>query len=552
MRNHRPSSVGQLALSDVTKCYGDRVVLDGVSFTVLPGEKIGVVGDNGSGKSTLLRLIAGAEPPDNGELTVVAPGGMAHLAQTLDLPEGATVRDAIDHALAGLRALEAEMHRAEAALATASAEELTAYGELQAEFEVRGGYEADVRVDVSLHGLGLPRLDRDRRIGELSGGERARLALAATLASSAELLLLDEPTNDLDDGALAWLEERLRGHWGTVLVATHDRLLLENVTRTILEVDDDTHTVHRYGNGYAGYLEAKAAARARWEESYQAWLEEISRQQRLSGIAGAQLATISKRVAHSNGGAGAARSRATATGTSHKVRNANERLRRLHADPVARPPDPLHFSRTPRTSGGAPENDPALVLSGVAVGDRLLLEHLELRAGERLLVTGPNGAGKSTLLRVAAGELLPGTGSVVRRGSVGHLRQEGTPARPRDTLLQAFAARRPGLPEEYEQELLALGLFRQEALATPVGALSVGQRRRLELARLVVRPVDLLLLDEPTNHLSPVLVEELERALADFAGTLVVVSHDRRLRASFQGARRLELRAGRPAPLTAV
>nr|WP_199806745.1 ABC-F family ATP-binding cassette domain-containing protein [Streptomyces sp. NRRL F-5727] len=551
LRTFHPSTHGQLALRDITKCYGDHVVLDGVSFTIRPGEKIGVVGDNGSGKSTLLRLIAGVEQPDNGELTVIAPGGTAYLAQTLDLAAGATVGDAIDHALADLRALQSELAAAEAALATATPAEVAAYGDLQAEFEARGGYETELRVAIALEALGLPHLDRDRPVAELSGGERARLALAATLAAAPELLLLDEPTNDLDDRAVAWLEERLRRHWGTVVIVTHDRLFLQNVTQTVLEVDDATRTVHRYGNGYAGYLAAKAAARARWEQEYETWKAELGRQHHLAHTAAAQLATIGKRVAHSNGGAGASRPRATATGTSHKVRNANERLRRLHAAPVPRPPDPLHFAPAVRTGAATDEAGPLLALHDIRLDHRLHLDRLELAAGERLLITGPNGAGKSTLLRIMAGELRPDHGRVLRRGAVGHLRQDEPPAAAGQTLLQAFATGRPEPAEEYREELLSLGLFRPETLGTPVGALSTGQRRRLQLARLVVRPTDLLLLDEPTNHLSPLLVEEIETALAAYPGTTVVVSHDRRLRRSFDG-RRLELRAGRvAAPRTA-
>ncbi|MGW6907314.1 ribosomal protection-like ABC-F family protein [Streptomyces sp. NPDC054940] len=553
MRTHRPSSRGQLALTDITKCYDGRVVLDAVSFTVRPGEKVGIVGENGSGKSTLLRLVAGLERPDNGTVTVDSPGGLAYLAQTLRLPSGATVGDAIDHVLADLRALAARIAACEATLGDASPEELARYGELLDEFEARGGYEADARVDAALHGLGLPSLDRRRPLAHLSGGERTRLALAATLAAGSELLLLDEPTNNLDDRATAWLESHLRAHRGTVVVVTHDRLFLENVTRTILEVDGDTRTVHRYGDGWAGFLAAKAAARARWEQRHTDWLAELDRQSRLAETAAAQLAVIGKRVALSNGGAGAARPRATSTGVSHKVRNANERLRRLREEPVPRPPDPLRFrydTLTAHTPDGRPDTPTAVELGDVVVGDRLRVPRLRLAPGERLLVTGPNGAGKSTLMRVVAGELRPDQGTVVRPRAVGHLRQEESYGRPGQTVLEAFAAGRGGLPAEYEEELLSLGLFRPEALDTLVEALSTGQRRRLGLARLVSRPVDLLLLDEPTNHLSPALAEELEHALDTYPGTLIVVSHDRRLRQSFRGSH-LRLDGGRAAELLA-
>lgn len=211
---------GQLTLQNVTRRYDDHVVLDDVTFSIRPDEKAGIIGDNGAGKSTLLRLIAGRDRADNGELTVVAPGGTGYLAQSLALPAGATVQDAVDAALAGLRELEARMRRAEAGLKGLAGAELAAalaeYAGLVARFEARAGYEADARVDIALHGLGLPGLDRDRPLSTLSGGERSRLALAATLASRPELLLLDEPTNHLSPSLVEELEGALagfRGRW---------------------------------------------------------------------------------------------------------------------------------------------------------------------------------------------------------------------------------------------------------------------------------------------------------------------------------------------------
>ncbi|MCQ4195974.1 ABC-F type ribosomal protection protein [Streptomyces sp. BPPL-273] len=537
----------QLTLEEVTKRYDDHVVLDRVSLTVKPGEKAGVIGDNGSGKSTLLRLIAGVESADNGEVTVAAPGGLGHLPQRLELPAGATVRDVLDQAFADLRDLERRLHAAEAALAGDDGPgRMAELGDLQAEFEDRGGYEADARADAALHGLGLPGLDRDRAVDTLSGGERSRLALAATLAAAPELLLLDEPTNDLDDQAVDWLEKRLREHRGTVVVITHDRAFLEAVTTTILEVDPDRRTVNRYGDGYQGYLTAKAAARARWEREYQDHLAEIDRQETLAANAGRMLATIAKKGPWAFSGSEHHRARSSSSATSSKARNANERLKRLQDNPVPRPPDPLRFTVS-LTPAGEPAADPTAPLaeaSGLEVDGRLRLDHLSVTAGERLLITGPNGAGKSTLLRVLAGDLEPDRGTVTRAAHTGWLRQDELPKQPRRSVLAEFADGRPGHPDEYTDELLALGLFRRSELGLPVGSLSVGQRRRIDLARLVTRPVDLLLLDEPTNHLSPLLVEELEAALADYTGTVVVVTHDRRMRRAFTGTH-MELAAGR-------
>ncbi|MFG3346310.1 ribosomal protection-like ABC-F family protein [Streptomyces sp. NPDC048018] len=532
----------QLTLHQVTHSYGDRQVLDQVSFTVRPGERAAVVGENGSGKSTLLRLIAGAEAPDGGEVTVRFPGGVARLAQTLELTyavgPGHTVRDTVDAALAELRAMEQELREAEKRLGDASDARLLAYGALLERFEERGGYRADADVAAALHGLGLGHLRHDRRIGTLSGGERSRLALACVLASGAELLLLDEPTNHLDRDAVRWLQERLRGHRGTVVAVTHDRAFLEATATTILEVDRDTRTVTRYGDGWAGYRTAKAAARRRQTQEHQEWCDELARTEELVAAAGQRLAATGRDPGQGFG----KHRRSSENKLSGQVRAARTRLAELRARPVPAPPEPLcfraHFSTGEGDAGAAAE------LRDVTVGNRLALDGLRLSPGDRLLVSGPNGAGKSTLLGVLAGEIEPDGGKVLLPARVGHLAQELPAVAAAEPLLTAYAQGRPGPPDEHAAELLALGLFRDEDLGVPVRALSVGQRRRLELARLVARPVDLLVLDEPTNHLALSLIEELEAALAGFAGAVVAVSHDERFRAAFGGAR-LELRGGR-------
>ncbi|MFE3827108.1 ABC-F family ATP-binding cassette domain-containing protein [Streptomyces sp. NPDC059092] len=564
----------QLAIKDVSKAYGDRSVLDQVSLTVRPGEKAGVIGENGSGKSTLLRLLAGAERPDSGEITVAFPGGVGHLAQTLDLGPARTVQDAVDAALADLRELECRIAAAEAALGSAGEAELASYGDLLTAYDERDGYRADVRVDAALGALGLAHLPRDRRLGSLSGGERSRLTLACVLASAPELLLLDEPTNHLDLQATTWLEEQLRAHRGTVLAVTHDRAFLERIATTILEVDRDTRAVTRYGDGWAGYRTAKAAARRRREQDHLEWLAEVARTEELVEAAGQRLASTGRDPGEGFG----KHRRSHEAKLSGQVRAARERLDRLRRAPVPAPPEPLRFTAalravpaedgTGRGTGSGPGDGtdsgtgdgtsagssagwsrPTVAgLDEVAVGDRLRVAALRVRAGDRLLVTGPNGAGKTTLLRLLAGDLRPDSGTVTGppggAARIGYLPQELPAVPSRRPLLYAYAAGRPGPPEEYADELLALGLFRREDLAVPMAALSVGQRRRLELARLAARPADLIVLDEPTNHIALSLVEELEEALRGYPGAVVVVSHDRRFRGEFAGTR-VELRAGR-------
>ncbi|MFF0108050.1 TlrC/CarA/OleB/SrmB family ABC-F type ribosomal protection protein [Streptomyces hirsutus] len=547
--------IAQCALHDLTKRYHDRVVLDRVGFSLRPGEKVGVIGDNGSGKSTLLKVLAGREQPDNGLLTVVAPGGVGYLAQTLELPLDATVQDAVDLALSDLRELEAAMRRAEAELAEydtdrhdtdgpdtdSPASELSAalqrYAGLVERYQARGGYEADVRVEVALHGLGLPSLDRDRKLGTLSGGERSRLALAATLASAPELLLLDEPTNDLDDRATEWLEEHLRGHRGTVVAVTHDRVFLDRLTTTILEVDSGRVT--RYGNGYEGYLTAKAVERERRLREYEEWRAELDRNHGLIASNVARMDGIPRKMSLSVFGHGAYRRRGRDHGAMVRIRNAKQRVAQLTENPVPAPADPLSFAARIDTAGPEAEEteEAAVELTGVRVAGRLAVASLSIRPGERLLITGPNGAGKSTLLRVLSGELEPDSGSVRVGCRVGHLRQDETPWSPELTVLRAFAHGRDGYLEDHAGKLLSLGLFSPSDLRRRVKDLSYGQRRRIEIARLVSDPMDLLLLDEPTNHLTPVLVEELEQALVDYRGAVVVVTHDRRMRSRFTGAR---------------
>ncbi|MFI9289546.1 TlrC/CarA/OleB/SrmB family ABC-F type ribosomal protection protein [Streptomyces werraensis] len=534
----------QLTLRNVTKGYPGRTVLDDVSFTLKPGEKAGLIGDNGAGKSTLLRLIAGQERPDSGEVTVATAGGVGYLPQSVPLPPSATVQDAVDLALADLRALEAGLHRAGRALEDGGdPAALAAYEELLARYEAREGYDADHRVDIALHHLGLPGLRRERPLGTLSGGERSRLALAGVLAGRPELLLLDEPTNDLDDRAVEWLEAQLRAHRGTVLAVTHDRVFLERLTTTILEAEEGKVT--RYGDGYDGYRTAKAAERRRRIQEHEEWRSELARNERLAAGHAARLGVIPRKAPLANFGHGGFRARGRAHGAMARIRNARERVQRLTAEAVAPPPEPLAFTprmaapgAVPEAGAGAVAEDlPAAHLSDVRVGDRLRLGSLTLGRGGRLLVTGPNGAGKTTLLKVLAGELRPDQGTVRVAGRVGHLRQEETPWPPGLTLAEAFGLGRVGSPDEHADALLALGLFRPADLRLRVGELSYGQRRRVDLARLVTEPADLLLLDEPTNHLSPALVEQLEEALSGYPGAIVLVTHDRSLRARFEGER---------------
>ncbi|MFJ7116229.1 ribosomal protection-like ABC-F family protein [Streptomyces albogriseolus] len=525
----------QITVRSVSKSYNGRLVLDAVSCTLAAGERTGIIGENGSGKSTLLRLLAGAERPDSGEVTVRADGGVGYLPQDGTLPAHHTVQQAVDEALSDLRAMQARMRDLEAAMADGTGSNthvLAEYGDLLTAFELRGGYEADARVERALHGLGLAHLPRTRAIGDLSGGEQVRLRLAALLAASPEVLLLDEPTNHLDDQALTWLEDHLRTRRGTTIAVSHDRTFLDRVATTLLEVDADRRTVTRYGNGYTGYLAEKAAARRRWEQEYARWEAEVAAQREAAAVTARRVAP-GRAMKDGNKMAYDRAAGRVQQSVAGRIRNAEERLRRLLADPVPRPPEPLRFTLASPKGGSL--HGTVLEATGVTVTGRLAPTDVTVKAGERLLITGPNGTGKSTLLTVLAGRLAPDTGQVTRRGRIGHLPQEPAPGRPGETVLQAFARGLPGHPDEHTETLLALGLFTADRLTARVTDLSTGQRQRLSLARLLSRPSDVLLLDEPTNHLSPSLIEDVEQALADYPGTILLVSHDRRLRTHWTG-----------------
>lgn len=521
-----------LKLSGVSHGYGDRQLLAAITLVITAGEHVAIVGENGAGKSTLLRIMAGLETPDEGSVT--SEGRVGYLAQTHGLPEDFTVGAAIDASLASLRAIEAELDRLEAGLADAEDDDLETYGRLQTEYQLREGYAAESRVEAALDRLGLGGLDRNRTLGSLSGGEQERVALACVLADPADILLLDEPTNHLDARGTAWLEDRLAAHRGTVVVVSHDRVLLRKVASTIIEVDAERLAVTRYGNGYDGYLREKAAERQRWVQEYHQWIDAMDAEQRQADTVAGKMGYARKRDGDKMGfdfKAGTWQKAATS-----KVRNAQERLRRLEASPVDRPPVPLRLNAdlaVDQEAAPAGLDEPTAVLSarGVSVPGRLGPTDFEAWTGDKILITGPNGAGKSTLLSVLAGTLEPAEGSVSRPARVGYLQQElELPERPSLRLLPAFVAGLGGNIDEHAEALLRLGLFRTSEFHVPVGSLSAGQQRRLALARLLLGGYGTLIVDEPTNHLAPVLVEQLEEALADFTGTLVMVSHDRALR----------------------
>ncbi|ROS45085.1 ABC-F family ATP-binding cassette domain-containing protein [Amycolatopsis thermoflava] len=523
-----------LRVHELSFSYGYRVLFDRFDFAADPGQRVGLVGENGAGKSTLLKLLAGAEIPHGGTVHTGPDVGFLH--QELPYPAHTPLSAVVEDALAGIRRAARRLDRlAEAVSADPSEAVLAEYGEALEWAQAHDIWDADRRAAVVLDGLGLGGIDRP--VGELSGGQRSRLGLAALLIRQPATLLLDEPTNHLDDPAMEFLEHHLTGLSGTVVLASHDRVFLDAVCTAIVDLDPALGGPARYGGAYRGYLAHKRTEHARCEQRH---AEEQAELRRLKE----SVAVTARAVAHDRPPRDNAKTLYDfKTGRvqkqiSRRVRNAQQRLDELTANQVRKPPPPLRFAGALT----APAGEDELILSarGIHVPGRLELSELDLTASARLLVTGGNGAGKSTLITVLAGGLA--RQAVQRRKGLrtGMLAQDATlpdPARtPRRLYAEAAGPDSPALTD--------LGLIAPRDLDRPAGLLSVGQRRRLALAILIARPPDLLLLDEPTNHISLTLAEELFDALGSAPGAVVLASHDRWLRREWDGAT-LRLEQGR-------
>ncbi|GLP70920.1 ABC transporter ATP-binding protein [Streptomyces sp. TUS-ST3] len=531
-----------LLAHDLVRDLGGRRVLDGISLTASPGHRIGLIGENGVGKSTLLRVLAGVEEADSGSVTRPAELGFLH--QELPYDADATIAVVLDEALREAREDLAELDRLGAELARVPEDDpahrglLDAYGRRLEQAQDRESWDADRRAALVLDGLGLGAFGHDRTLGSLSGGQRGRLALAALLVRRPSALLLDEPTNHLDDDAAAFLEEQLRGLPGTVVAAGHDRAFLDAVCTDLIDLDPAVDGPVRHGGNYSAYLAHKRAERERWERRYAEEQEEWARLRHSAGVSAHRVAPDRGPTDNEKMGYGHRAGRVQSQ-ISRRVRNATRRLEELERTRVGEPPRPLRFTAgelAARTEEEHPgHSDPLVSLHDVRVPGRLAPLGLKVTATERLLITGGNGTGKSTLLAVLAGHL-PSEGEVYRRLglTVGLLTQDTVFERPDRTVRDTYELSLG--PQRAERvPLSSLGLLAEADLAKPVGALSVGQRRRLALALLVAHPPQLLLLDEPTNHLSPVLCDELEAALGPGPGAIVLASHDRWLRRRWQG-----------------
>lgn len=524
-----------LTVRGITKSYGAIQVLQSINFVVNAGERTGLVGPNGVGKSTLLRLLIGQEEADEGTIFYAPSVEPGYLPQSTPDFYGRSLQDLIMEAVGQLRQLEEQMRQLEREMGAASEEQLPnlleEYGHVSARFQDAGGYDLDYRIDAVLNGLQLAYLPREREVQTLSGGERARLGLATLLLRSPDLLLLDEPTNHLDFASMEWLENYLSEYRGGVLIVSHDRQFLNRSVNRICEIDEHSHQLKEYTGNYDAYVEAKALERRRWEEEYERQQEELRDLRKRVKEAMSHARRNYHRPRDNDKYARYYYQQSVERTQSQTIRAAEVQLQRIEADPVPRPPEILRVSS--QFQGEAIQSHEVLRLQGVSKswGARQILDGVDITVGPgaRMILVGPNGAGKSTLLKLIMGQEEADRGEIqIAPGArVGYLPQDAEDLDPAKTVLDMYRYGQVGYEGEFVGRLIGYGLFRLEDMQKRVGQLSLGQKRKLEIARLMAQGPNMLLLDEPTNYISLDVLEAFETAILNFPGPVLAISHDR-------------------------
>ena len=501
-----------VTMQDIQITFGVEMVLDHMNLQLHSGEKVGMVGANGSGKSTILKLIVGDIKPDMGEITKTKGLRIGYLAQEAIFHGSRTVLEEMHASVEHIFRLQREIQNISHAMATLTGSPLRAkmkqYDRLCHEFESSGGYDYEIRIQTTLAGLGFEPDLFQAQTTALSGGQLSRLGLAQVLMQDTDLLLLDEPTNHLDLQATGWLETFLANYLGAAVIISHDRCLLDKVARKIIEVEN--RRTHVWNGNYSNYVQTKETVRLQQQREYAKRREMVERTRDF--------------IARNKDQEGM---RKTARGRKTRLNSLLKENPDFLDKPSGRKTINFSFGKIGSTS--------ELVLRcqnvSKSFGDLTLFENLTLDVlrGERLGITGPNGTGKSTFLRLALGQLEPSAGSIrpANNLTVGYLDQHGDVLDESQSVLDEAWNVNPNLSAEQVRNRLGAFLFTGEDVSKKCGELSGGQRNRLMICRLVLAESSVLIMDEPTNHLDIASREMLEVALEDYAGTIIVVSHDR-------------------------
>jgi ATPase subunit of ABC transporter with duplicated ATPase domains len=544
------SCLASLVARDITKSFGPHVVLDRVNVTIGPQSRIGVVAPNGTGKSTLLRILAGLEQPDSGRVTRTPPS--AHIGYLPQVPErraNETVRAYLGRRT-GVSEAERAFESASEALAGGENTAADVYAAALESYLALGAADFDARIGQVFDDLGLPERVLDLDMRALSGGQAARANLAAILLARFDVFLLDEPTNDLDFAGLDRLERFLRSDLaGGAAIVSHDRSFLDRTITSVVELDEHAHDASEYAGGWSAYLAERETARRHAEEDYATYVDQRttlrsrSQEQRQWSVQGKAKVKKSgesdKFIRHFKTN----RSEHVAA----KAKITDRALERLEANAVEKPWESwdlrMEIASAPRGGAVVTRLAGAVVRRGSFTLGPI---DLEVHYGERVALLGANGSGKTTLLDAAlgriplhAGEARVGPGVVI-----GELDQARAAFAGSEPLLARFELACALVPSEVRSLLAKFGLGADHVMRS-ADSLSPGERTRASLALLSARGVNCLVLDEPTNHLDLPAIEQLEQALGSFAGTLLLVTHDRQLLDAVTLTRRIELVDGR-------
>lgn len=499
-----------ISVNNLNKSFGDRVILDGVSFDVGCGERVGLIGRNGSGKTTLLRILTGDSYADRGDVHIDGAARVEVLEQIPHAGEGDTVEAVIRTAFDHLREMEERIAAMEAEMTKVhSAPLLKAYDRLRVEYDTAGGYTQDLNFAKTVAGLSFDAPFLSREFNGLSGGEKTKVNLARIILSSPEVLLLDEPTNHLDMRSIEWIEEFLANYKGTVILISHDRYFLDRVATRIIELAGGKIT--SFPGNYSEYMEWKEARAEQLERLYEREQAEIDR-----------LETVSEKLL----GWGIQTERLSRAALS--MRKRIERLRSSQTTRIAKDNRRIHAVIN---DGGRTGFDVLSVIDAAAGYDgEPVFENvnLDIKQGERIALLGDNGAGKTTFFKLLTGEKKPSAGRIKFGANVkiGLMPQTVTFEHPERNLVDTLLYAKP-VTAQIARDRLAAYDFVGEEVFKLVGTLSGGELSRLKLCLLSFEPINLFLLDEPTNHLDIAAREWIESTLEEYDGTMIFISHDR-------------------------
>ena len=485
-------------------------VLDGLTFQIDQGERVGLLGRNGAGKTTLFRILTGELDHDEGQVSIADRHRLGLISQIPVYPAGYTVEDVLRSAFARLESLAKEMESLEGRMAAGEADPalLRRYGSLTERFEVFGGYDTDVAVNKIANGLSISQEMRSQLFDSLSGGEKTRVNLGRLILEDTDILLLDEPTNHLDLHATEWLEEYIRGFRGTVVAISHDRYFLDRVVTRVVEIENGK--AEFYSGNYSFYAVEK-------ERRYQERLKQYQKEQ--AKIEQLEKAAEQLRVWAFMG----------MDKTYRRAVNIERRIERMRT--TAKPTRERKMDA--RFSTAEFHGDEVLGIRNLAksYGDKHLFDSITLKVegGERIALIGDNGTGKSTLIKMIMGELYPDDGRIKLgpQAKPAYLPQIIHFDHPDWNLVENMMASKRGLSAQSARNRLAAYDFRGEDVFKPVSVLSGGEQSRLRLCMLMDGEINFLILDEPTNHLDIASREWIEEAVESYDGTLLFVSHDR-------------------------